>query len=580
MKQSLIPLLFGGRQNKWALDLDFTSGVLDPRITFSRTTLATMFNSTGQLVYAPHNLITHSENLTNAAWVKAGTVPATVTGNAATDPFGGDTANLIDLSTSADARVAFTATAAASGFQTTFSAWLKALPGQSGTIAVQLRRADGTTPFTILTLTDQWQRFTVTGTASSGAFASLVWCGIRGSGGTLLQFHVWGTQLEFSTNAGPYVRTAGAPYHGPRFVYNPSTFAALGLLLEEARINSIQNSTCVGGVAPSTAPTGWTYQASTLTSTTTTYAYGIEDGMPYVDITMTGTNSTGASAFPTWTFVQVAAANGQTWAHSLFVRKIAGSSSISDWINSIRFRDNASTLLTQQSNSIVGAATLRNSRNVVVGTASNAATAFITCSLTATVLAGASVDITLRVALPQLELGAFSTSPIPTSNVAVSRAFDSAAMTGSSFSSWYNPAGGTFYTESEIQRNPGAAAFPSIVRLYNTSTLDRMDCYYTAAALTVSVQIVQSSTTQFLGQRASLPLGRHKAAFTMFTNDAASSIDGSVTFTDTSVILPLPDVMRIGDSLAGSGLLNGTIAALKYTPRRLSDIQLQNLSTI
>ena len=46
--------------------LDFTTGSLDSRINFSRTTNATVTNSAGQITYAPHNLLTYSEQFDNA----------------------------------------------------------------------------------------------------------------------------------------------------------------------------------------------------------------------------------------------------------------------------------------------------------------------------------------------------------------------------------------------------------------------------------------------------------------------------------------------------------------------------------
>jgi hypothetical protein len=73
------------------LSLNFqTATSLDPRITFSRTSNATVVGSNGLIQYAPHNLLTYSEQFDNAAWVKGN---ITVTPNSIVAP---------DLSTTAD----------------------------------------------------------------------------------------------------------------------------------------------------------------------------------------------------------------------------------------------------------------------------------------------------------------------------------------------------------------------------------------------------------------------------------------------------------------------------------------------
>ena len=73
-----------------SLGLDFTSGMLDSRITFTRASNATVVNSAGLVSYAPHNLLTNSESFEAAAWVKS---TGTITANAATAPDGTTTAD-------------------------------------------------------------------------------------------------------------------------------------------------------------------------------------------------------------------------------------------------------------------------------------------------------------------------------------------------------------------------------------------------------------------------------------------------------------------------------------------------------
>ena len=69
----------------------------------------------------------------------------------------------------------------------------------------------------------------------------------------------------------------------PRFDHNPTTGESLGLLVEEARTNSLTNNTMVGAVAgtPGTLPTGWPFQASSAGLAVSIVGTGTESGIAY-----------------------------------------------------------------------------------------------------------------------------------------------------------------------------------------------------------------------------------------------------------------------------------------------------------
>jgi hypothetical protein len=66
-------------------------GNLDSRISFSRGSNATVVGSNGLIQYAPHNLLTYSEQFDNAAWTKSNAV---ISANVTTAPDGTTTADL------------------------------------------------------------------------------------------------------------------------------------------------------------------------------------------------------------------------------------------------------------------------------------------------------------------------------------------------------------------------------------------------------------------------------------------------------------------------------------------------------
>jgi hypothetical protein len=74
-----------------SLNFDFTSLTsLPSRITFSRTSNATLTNSNGRVAYAPHNLLTNSEDFEASAWTKSN---VTISANSAVAPDGTTTAD-------------------------------------------------------------------------------------------------------------------------------------------------------------------------------------------------------------------------------------------------------------------------------------------------------------------------------------------------------------------------------------------------------------------------------------------------------------------------------------------------------
>ena len=73
------------------------TNVLSPSINFSRTTNATVTNSAGLITYAPHNLLSYSEQFDNAAWGKTN---ITVTANSINSPNNTITADSIVEDTS------------------------------------------------------------------------------------------------------------------------------------------------------------------------------------------------------------------------------------------------------------------------------------------------------------------------------------------------------------------------------------------------------------------------------------------------------------------------------------------------
>jgi hypothetical protein len=203
------------------LDLDFTLGILDPRITFSRTTNATVTGSNGLIQFAPMNLLTFSEQFDNAAWTKG---RLSVTANSIAAPDGTVTAEKIVENTATDTHYVYqTPSLSAIGY--TLSVYLKAAERTfakincfrgteySGYVNLLTGAVSGLTGGATLTTVDVgdgWWRcalsFTVAtaGNSDSGVRTSVngttdVYTGDGTSG-----IYIWGAQLEQSSTATTY----------------------------------------------------------------------------------------------------------------------------------------------------------------------------------------------------------------------------------------------------------------------------------------------------------------------------------------------------------------------------------------
>ena len=208
------------------LTLDFTTGVLDPRLTFTRASTGTFINSSGNVATASNNVarfdhdpttlaprglliegtatnyLPFSQGLVGTGWFTGGI--CTKTQNYATGPDGvANSATRLEMSYSGgEGRTYY-----ASSYTTlphTNSVWLKSNTGSNQT--VRLWNTSGT-PVTC-TVTPTWQRFqsvNTTGTSLPGYFY------LENPSSTVaVDILAWGAQLEAGSGASSYIPTGAS----------------------------------------------------------------------------------------------------------------------------------------------------------------------------------------------------------------------------------------------------------------------------------------------------------------------------------------------------------------------------------
>jgi len=569
--------------NRPSLDLPFADNksLVDATtgtnlVTFTRASSGTYVGSDGLIKTATTNLLLRSQELATGPWFNANVTLTNNTGDTV-DPIGGSTATKIVSSGTGAIGQGAVISAVSTG-----SVWLRTL---SGTLNMSLIVYLSNPPFTNIgtaniTVTTNWQRFSVTTTnPPSAASYNLQLNGIPA--GTL---YAWGAQLEPSSTVGEYIPTTSTINSAPRFDHNPTTGESLGLLVEEARTNSIRNNTMVGAVAgtPGTLPTNWVTNLPANGISGAVSAIGTENGITYIDYRISGTAS--ADIAPVLRFEannNAAASSGQSWTASLYAKLTAGSLGSTTLVHQLRWTDSGGSVLSTVNTGAAFTPTgsaLGGQRYSATGTAI-ASTAFVSQLLaTSTIANGSTVDFTLRIGLPQLEQGAFATSVIPTSTTAVTRSADVASITGSNFSSWYRQDEGTvFYDGQVLGSDPSTNK--SILGLSNGSGNNTIDMFI-PSAVNQRFRLAVGGVNQVLQNTVATAnvYSPVKSTYAFKVDDTTSASNGTVLPTDTSCSIPTVDRFTLGSLTTGEAQVAARFKRITFWPQRLSNRTLQQIT--
>jgi hypothetical protein len=380
------------------------------------------------------------------------------------------------------------------------------------------------------------------------------------------------------TTVGSYFDSTGtlqsAAIGVPRLTYDPANLSAdPGLLAEDSRTNSIRNSTMQGSVAgtPGTLPTNWLITSAAAGLTRSIVGFGEVGKLPYIDIRLAGTkvdNSSFLLFFDGST--QVSASASQVWTGSFYVAIVGGSlSGVSSLRNRIAAR-NTSGGATQNAQMLFSVSSdgsfSRISQTISI---TESLTAFIHSGISVEGSAGAEIDITLRIGLPQLELGASASSPIPTSGAASTRSADNLSMTDMS---WYSASGGVLYVDYE--RRDGLTSDKWVLGLWQDAN-NRIEVMTGSSQ---RARVVASGVVTNLPTHPQSPLSKFAARFVQGLS--ASSANGLPATTGTLPSIPLP----VGLALGGQGYtnnthLNGLIREIAFIPdTSIPDSALQRMT--
>jgi hypothetical protein len=583
------------------LSLDFTTGVLDPRLTFTRTTNATFINSQGLVQYAGQNLYFNTAfgglSGTNPSLTSSGWTYAFSTGSAT---FHGDGSVTM---TASSQRIGI---ARSSGFTGA---------GRRVIASVDILTVGdtGLTPSNLLT----------TGTFTNSAY--YVDSGLYTTGNVIgpctLSFvfdsptsgttgAYFGVGMSFNSTAtvkfanprlnlwngvvpAPYLGNTSttAERHDPRFDYDPSTLQPRGLLIEASASNYGTHSE---SFATSGSGTLWTYSAITKNATLASSPAGNNDAAQL--------NETTANDIHRISQFVTAAAGAVTI--SVWAKAIDPSTPRRLYMNAIGFMGCGALFdLTQTGASgtavnVAGSAANRAGtwvkypngwyRCSIVGTYNTGQTLYLQVNRASSTVAtddtylGSTANGLMLYGF-QTELGSGASSYIPTGASTGSRDQDLVSVTLTDFSSWWtsnNPA--SFLLDFSSTQRPSTNR---IIRIADSGgSAFGYSVYFNSSTMPQQVRAVLSSASS-----SDISIGtnlaantRTKVGFTIETAALKRFRDGSLASTLSSPSLPPNTMTQMyigGNPTFGNSSADFCLRSFKYWPTTLADATMQILTT-
>ena len=568
-----------------------TNGLGD--LVYTRASDATRTNSAGVIERTPWNLVTWSEMFSDASWTKTN---LTVGVNTINSPIGTLTADTLTENTANATHELRTNTITPPVGSINLSvygkmkerrylrvgltvAWGASLGYvvfdlQTGTITYTAGAIVGT----IENAGDGWYRCSVRGTVTSSV-SGTAYIGINGDSTTATTYlgnvtsgiYLWGAQLVEGTDAKPYFATTNRQ-DVPRLDYrnaDGSLNSCPRLLLEPQRTNSIRNSTMVGAVAgsPGTLPTNWLVTAN-AGLTQTIVGIGTENGLAYIDIRFNGTASGSLILLSSESTSGIAASNGQTWTNSFYFKTIASPLPPTSY-NVHTIQRASGTNIGAFNLAFTPTTTLARYAQTV--TTNQATITHIQPYFFASVTSGATYDFTIRIAAPQMELGAYATTFIPTTTAAVTRLADVAIKSGVS-SLIGQTSGAIFFDYNKTVENLSMVSI-------DTDSNNRI-FLESPGGNNLRLRVISSGTTTLNNTSTTLVSGRNKIAIAYANNDVVMYHNGLQVFSNNSATIPATENIRIGANVSNNFPLGDGVNQAAIFPTRLTNAQLAEITTL
>ena len=535
-------------------------------LSFTRASNGTRVNSAGLVEDVAWNIITYSEDLTNAAWAQDSNI---VTSNSIIAPNGTTTGETISNSaTTALFRTYQYITGYGQPQTLTFSTYFKykdhryisfGLTDDSdyrSQVVIDLQNMVITQNYksnsgdvltsTIESVGNGWYKVVGTLTyntalaggnlyllykfQTSGTFSSL------GTFQTGTGFYIWGAQLNIGATAKPYFPTTDR-LNVPRLTYQNGGGGCPSLLLEPQRTNLVTFSEQFDNASWAKGNSGTITANSTISP----------DGTQTADTLNAGADLAQVQQAPIGT-------SGAVYTVSIWVKRITGTGNVF-----LRAVENADTLIAVTSDWQRFTATVTStSTSIRIGVR-------LATSGDAVAIWGA-----------QIELGAYPTTYIPTTSSSATRVADECFKTG--ISSLIGQTEGTLFVEVNVTNWDT----PNRVLGISDGTSNNRVVIIIGTSQRFRVLATVGGAAQVDMSSLSLTNGIHKVAIAYKENDFAFYVDGVQAGTDTSALVPTCTDVYVGkvETASAAQFLGNGINQTALFPTRLTNAELASLTTI
>jgi hypothetical protein len=523
-------------------------------LTYSSTSPKLICDVDGVLRYANHNLALQSQDFSAGNWSKIG---GTIAADTQVAPDGTTTADTLTatINTSRFSQSVANWPTASHSFSIcakagTGSAWMRMYitAGSSATnLSTWFDLANGVIgtkeslagPASIVSLGNGWYRCTVT-TATPGGNETMQMLMASANGATTATvgntMHFWGAiGQRLPVNAGPYMPTAAFIVSQFGLDHDLATHQPLGVLMEITRINILLWCRDLTNAA-------WVKTNITAAKNQT----GL-DGVANSASSITATAANG-------TCLQTVTIVVNTRTQSAYVKRITGSGTVE------MTQDNGATWTPVTVTSAWTRVTIpsQSVTNPVMG------------------FRIATSGDAIAIDFVQNEIGTFATSPIPTANIAITRATDVLTLPLTAFPN--NAAAYTLFAAGTI-KGTTASSGGGVTVSDGTATNMLALWMSTLGSLHASIQGLTGGVTQVnMVNMGIVDAGSEVrvACAAQLNNTSGVSNGGAALQTDTACLMPIGSTtLYLGCSSTAANVLNGHIRRVKYLPRRVSDAELQ-----